>query len=58
MGDDSSKVDTWQSDEELGNGDYDASRLPDALEFYEWPGIISRSYIVGTKHPRWPMVKR
>lgn len=33
MGDDSSKVDTWQSNEELGNGDYDASRLPDALEF-------------------------
>lgn len=33
MGDDSSKVDPWQSNEESGNGDCDASRLPDALEF-------------------------
>lgn len=33
MGDDSSEVDPWQSNEEPGNGDYDASRLPDALEF-------------------------
>lgn len=33
VGGDTSKEDTWRSNEELGDGEYDAVRLPHALEF-------------------------